>query len=255
MSVTPCSPSANAAVATSKGRGGWAWSRPTPPPYRSPTRPSTQPPPSRSTNTSPTCRPPSPSCTGSYGPAGGRSSLTPTGTRSSGTPPTPTECDDSWPPGPSGSPTHTSPAPLRASFVLLASKSSSRRCWCCSTPSTTRTPTVSPTAKSWPTSPSLVANSPGRRPTPGWPTSAKWEAKDGTSSALTATCSSPPGSQRPTQQPEPSCKPLSWWEPRSPTAPEVEGSGRTVLASPDPQPQAPPTNPAPEPATASDLIQ
>src|SRR5829696_8903362 len=80
-----------------KGAWGWASSRPTPPPSRSPTRPSTRPPPSRSTSTSPTYRPRSPSCTGSYGPADGRSSLTPTGTRSSGTPPTPTECDDSWP--------------------------------------------------------------------------------------------------------------------------------------------------------------
>jgi hypothetical protein len=31
----------------------------------------------------------------------------------------------------------------------------------------------------------------------------------------------------------------SWWEPRSPTAPRVEGSGRTVPGMPDPQPQAP----------------
>jgi hypothetical protein len=34
--------------------------------------------------------------------------------------------------------------------------------------------------------------------------------------------------------PEPSCKQLSWWEPRSPTTPRVEGSGRTVLACPTP---------------------
>jgi hypothetical protein len=35
----------------------------------------------------------------------------------------------------------------------------------------------------------------------------------------------------------------------------VEGSGRTVPGMPDPQPQAPPTNPAPEPAVAGDLIE
>jgi arsenite methyltransferase len=61
-------------------------------------------------------------------------------------------------------------------------------------PTTAPTPTASPTARSWPTSPSLVASSPGRRPTPGWLTSTSSDAKDGTSSALTATCSSPPGS-------------------------------------------------------------
>src|SRR5215207_2075288 len=35
----------------------------------------------------------------------------------------------------------------------------------------------------------------------------------------------------------------------------VEGSGRTVPGMPDPQPQAPPTNPAPEPTTVGNLIQ
>src|SRR5215218_524368 len=254
MSAMPCSPSANAAVATSTGRGGWAWSRPTPPPSRSPTRPSTRPPPSRSTSTSPTYRPRSPSCTGSYGPADGRSSLTPTGTRSSGTPPTPSGCDDSWPRGPSGSPILTYPARWPASFALSASRSTSHTCWYCSTPTTAPTPTASPTARSWPTSPSLVANSPAKRPTPGWPTSTRSEAKDGTSSALTATCSSPPGSHRPTQQPEPSCKQLSWREPRSPTAPRVEGSGRTVLACPTPSRKRPPTNSAPEPARAGEVM-
>src|SRR4029453_14938672 len=48
---------------------------------------------------------------------------------------------------------------------------------------------------------------------------------------------------------------LSWWEPRSPTTPRVEGSGRTVLACPTPSRKRPPTNPAPEPATAGNLIQ
>jgi hypothetical protein len=38
-------------------------------------------------------------------------------------------------------------------------------------------------------------------------------------------------------------------EPRSPTAPRVEGSGRTVLACPTPSRKRPPTNPAPEPTT------
>jgi hypothetical protein len=34
------------------------------------------------------------------------------------------------------------------------------------------------------------------------------------------------------RRPEPSCEQLSWWEPRSPPTPRVEGSGRTVLACP-----------------------
>jgi hypothetical protein len=34
----------------------------------------------------------------------------------------------------------------------------------------------------------------------------------------------------------------------------VEGSGRTVLACPDLQPQAPPTNPSPEPSTLGNSI-
>jgi hypothetical protein len=35
-------------------------------------------------------------------------------------------------------------------------------------------------------------------------------------------------------EPGMSCKQPSWWEPRSPTAPRVEGAGRTVLACPTP---------------------
>jgi hypothetical protein len=58
-----------------------------------------------------------------------------------------------------------------------------------------------------------------------------------------------------TAEPGTSCKQLSWWEPRSPTAPRVEGSGRPVLACPTPAASAPPTNPACEMATAGDLIQ
>jgi hypothetical protein len=50
-------------------------------------------------------------------------------------------------------------------------------------------------------------------------------------------------------------KQLSRWEPRSPTTPRVEGSGRTVLACPTPAASNPPTNPAPEPTTAGSLIQ
>jgi catechol 2,3-dioxygenase-like lactoylglutathione lyase family enzyme len=58
------------------------------------------------------------------------------------------------------------------------------------------------------------------------------------------------------RRPEASCKQLSWWEPRSPTAPRVEGSGRAVVACPTTHPQAPPrTNSAPEPTTAGSLIQ
>src|SRR4029453_979103 len=48
---------------------------------------------------------------------------------------------------------------------------------------------------------------------------------------------------------------LSWWEPRSPTTPRVEGSGRTVLACPTPSRKRPPTNPAPEPTYGRRLIQ
>ena len=46
----------------------------------------------------------------------------------------------------------------------------------------------------------------------------------------------------------------SRWEPRSPTTPRVEGSGRDGAGMPNPQPQAPPTNSAPEPATAGELF-
>src|SRR5215216_8128667 len=46
----------------------------------------------------------------------------------------------------------------------------------------------------------------------------------------------------------------SWWEPRSPTTPRMEGSGRTVLACPTPATSAPPTNPAPEPSPLGNLI-
>jgi hypothetical protein len=35
-------------------------------------------------------------------------------------------------------------------------------------------------------------------------------------------------------EPGTSCKQPSWWEPRSPTAPRVEGSGRAVVACPTP---------------------
>jgi hypothetical protein len=45
----------------------------------------------------------------------------------------------------------------------------------------------------------------------------------------------------------------SWREPRSPTTPRVEGSGRPVLACPTPAASTPPTNSAPEPATAGGL--
>ena len=58
---------------------------------------------------------------------------------------------------------------------------------------------------------------------------------------------------RPNSRPETSCEQLSWWEPRSPTTPRVEGSGRTVLACPTPSRKRRPTNPAPEPATAGSL--
>jgi hypothetical protein len=37
------------------------------------------------------------------------------------------------------------------------------------------------------------------------------------------------------------CEQSSWWEPRSPTTPRVEGSDRTVLACPTPAASAPPT--------------
>jgi hypothetical protein len=40
-------------------------------------------------------------------------------------------------------------------------------------------------------------------------------------------------------EPGTSCKQLSWWEPRSPATPRVEGSGRTVLACPTPAASAP----------------
>src|SRR5829696_3557952 len=51
------------------------------------------------------------------------------------------------------------------------------------------------------------------------------------------------------------CKQLSWREPRSPTTPRVEGSGRTVLACPTPSHKRPPTNPAPEPSPLRSELQ
>ena len=41
-------------------------------------------------------------------------------------------------------------------------------------------------------------------------------------------------SNRPNNLPGSSCEQLSWWEPRSPTTPRVEGSGRAVPGMPDP---------------------
>ena len=57
------------------------------------------------------------------------------------------------------------------------------------------------------------------------------------------------------QRPETSCRQLSRGEPRSPTTPRVEGSGRTVLACPTPAASTPPTKPAREPSPLGSLIQ
>ena len=46
----------------------------------------------------------------------------------------------------------------------------------------------------------------------------------------------------------------SRWEPRSPTTPRVEGSGRTVDGMPDPQPQAPTNQPGTRADTVGSLI-